>query len=598
MKKNERKNLYILMKNRTLSLEDIKLIINEKEIDNIIICLISTLRLFKSNDENYISNLKMTIMNIVDRYDIDINLILNEIKKEKSILYVNKLPYRDIKISLLKELYNIVEVKKKSVSEQEQFDFLKNLIFEVRQINYLKHILYSTPHYINSKDKEGRHIMIYLIKELIKSDSPNYIDAVINEFILNGRFNLSRKDLIDCTKLLKQEISKKDKKLNYYKSILDILLNKEITLQNIDIIDKKYDINRGFNILVKDEIKEDKDYIITIDSEKTLDMDDALSIKKENGIYKLKIYITDVASFIKEGSNLDLEAYRRCETLYLSDDTIHMLPTELSTGLLSLNSSSYKKSIVLNCDIYETGEIGEYSITQDAILVDKKTSYSDVNNILKKGNDDTLGKTLIYLSEIAYSLRKRNPDKTLYRIIEDIQKQDIYNKKNKYEERTTGEIIVEESMILYNYLLAKTFNHLDYPYIYRNHLAPENSTEYKKLLELRSIVDKNYFEKDKYIKLLDMFSKMLNKAYYSLNNEGHFGLDLDSYSHGSSPIRRYPDILVQRLIHEFILSNPNLRKDVYWSKKIEEICNYSNMRMEQNLAYEREYERIKTFTKL
>ena len=122
--------------------------------------------------------------------------------------------------------------------------------------------------------------------------------------------------------------------------------------------------------------------------------------------------------------------------------------------------------------------------------------------------------------------------------------------------------------------------------------------EYSKLLELRNIVDKSYFEKDKYIKLLDMFSKMLNKAYYSLNNEGHFGLDLDCYSHGSSPIRRYPDILSQRLIHEFILSNPNLKKDVYWSKKIEEICNYSNMRMEQNLAYEREYERIKTFVKM
>jgi hypothetical protein len=596
----ESNKLLFLLKTSELDITQLQAILKTSDVDKIVFYLITSLNEFIKNPDytsNYLDNLKLTLSKLINKNLVDIKYGLKILDNQSDIIEQAKLEGKNIIIDVIDDITDIFLTKKNKDSKKNNFDFLNTLIFDVKSITYLKQILNLYPYYINSKDKNNRHIVVYLITKLIEEENPIYLDNVINLFITNSKFNLNNEDLIYLTTLLKEQIKKQDNNVNIYINILNILLNNEITVENIDIINKKYNIKTGFNLQTTEEIFTKKDYIITIDSQTTLDMDDALSITKENDIYKLKVYITDVSSSVKPGSNLDKEAYRRSETLYLSDQTIPMLPVELSNDILSLNNRSYKKAYVFYIDVSNNGEIISFQIKKDAILVNKKTSYEEVNNVLKNNIQDEFGQTLIYLSEVAYLLKKKNKIKDTYRKLEDIQKEYVYNNKNEYEKRTPSEIIVEECMILINNLTAKLFYENGYPFIYRNHLEPENSEEYKKLLELKENINNNYALKEKYIKMVDQVLKLYPRAYYSPNNEGHFGLNLKYYSHASSPIRRYPDIVIQRLIDEYILGSPTLNKDIYYSKLLEEVCTYCNERMKENLAYQKEYERIKTFIK-
>lgn len=580
--------LYLLLKVNTLSIDQLKIILDTNNINKIIYTLLDSIKQFILNPDyksSYLKNLKLVFTEINNNYDINVKRALEIIQKYNHMLSKIKLENKKYMLRYLDDIANIFLTKKTSDTFNE-YDFMNTLIMDIKSIPYIKHILNMYPHYTNCKDKEGKHIILHLI-DIFSSNYDSYLESIIMLFIANPKFNLKSEDLNYLANVLKEHPSRTND------HILSILLNNEITVENINFINEKYDIRPGFSNDVKKEIIPKKDYIITIDSESTLDMDDALSIKYENDIYQLKVYITDVASFIKPNTTLDMEAFRRCETLYMSDQNIHMLPAELSNDLLSLNNKSYKKVYVFNINIDKYGNIIDFKISKDSILVDKKLSYNKVNEYLKNGTYNELEKTLINLSDVAYLLRSKNKQKETYRKIEDLQKINVFNKKNKYELRTASEIIVEESMILINHLTAKLFSINNYPFIYRNHLEPESSLEYQKILSFKN----NFNLENKYIEMLDSLSKLYPKADYSNTNKGHFGLNLDSYSHVSSPIRRYPDIIAQRLIDDYIFGIPNSEKDKYWCDKIKYVCRYANERMEKDLEYQKEYERVKVFLK-
>ena len=590
-----RHKIYNLLKIKVLSYDELMILCD----DDIIFVLIKTLYDYINDTDSmdYIKNLKKTLINLLSDEYKNINVIIKELNILLHKIYDSDIINKSEVISNIQSINDLFLSVKKIIDSHDQFEFIYSIIFDIKNISYLRQILNLYPYYINLQDKDGNHIFIKLIENLIISCDPIYIDSVIHEFISKPKFKLSNKEYIYVSKLLKLEILKQDSKLDFYKSILSSLENNEITVENMDSLNKKYDIKNGFSILERSEINMPRDYIITIDSESTLDMDDALSIKDCGDYYNLKVYIARVDTYIKENSHLDKEALRRSETIYLSDQIIPMLPVELSNNIISLNNLSNKSVFVYEVKVYKDGTVGDFKIYSDYIMVDKKCSYKEVDGILSKPSDDTLSKTLLNLSDMALILKSKNPDKTLYRVIEDTLKKDIYYNKNEYQKRTNSEIIVEESMILVNRLTAELFSNLNYPFIYRCHTTPDNTENYSKLLDLKNTVDKNYVDKQKYIKLLDSLSKMYPKAYYTINNIGHFGLYLNYYSHCTSPIRRYPDILQQRLLTNYILSTPNRENDNYYKEQIIKVSEYCNKRMQENLLYEKEYERIKTFIK-
>jgi len=381
------------------------------------------------------------------------------------------------------------------------------------------------------------------------------------------------------------------------------LCSNSITRENIEKLNFKYNISSGFSPNIQKEISNieisPNNRIITIDGDKTLDMDDALSIDKKDGIYKLNVYISDVANAIKQGTYLDLEAKKRYSTIYLSDNIIPMLPFELSNNILSLNSNSYKDVIAYEMYIDKHGQILKISINKRQVLISNKLSYNDVNNIIVKGSyiNKDIEDTILYLSELATILKNNNTKKDGYREIEDLFNVISGISKNESEnnKKSPAEVIIEEIMILTNMVTALTFDEKSLPFIYRVHPNIKETKDYEALKTLQNIVNYKFYQTNSksYLKMIQTLINLYPKAYYSTENIGHFGIDLDYYSHSTSPIRRYSDLVIQRLIHDFIFDNPTDEKFNYWDNILDDICTHMNNQAEINYSYQCEYEKLK-----
>jgi len=613
---------YLLLNERNLELDELKIIFKEYDETGLltIVCLsiYSYLEELKEKpillNNKYLDNLKITIIKLVSSCEQQkIGETLNTLKKIEGKCLSLEGQIKDKLVPYINELQDLL-IHKLNDTRYNSYDFLSMIIYEIKSIPYLKQILNTYPHYINTRNPVDKHIALELIdKLLVLLDEQNdenimYYNSAILEFINRSRFHIDTNDLKQyCLKLdiLLRRLDKNDenykKKFSFYKSILNHLLNTERTTESIEIINTKYGIRKGFDFLIQDELKKlnQEDFIITIDSEETLDMDDAMSIKFVDDHYHLKVYIADVARIIKSDSLIDKEALRRCETLYLSDLIISMLPTELSNDILSLNNRSYKNVICFEMNLYMDGSIDNFQISRDRILVNKNFSYDQVNLILKFGDMDyKIYETLTNLSEAANILRRCSQQKTVYRMVEDqVNKEKrISNKKNDYSQRTCAEIIIEEIMILINVLTAQLFSERNYPFMYRVHQECSLKSEYQSLINLRDLLETSYDDK-KNIKLINCLINMYPQAYYSFENIGHYGLDKLAYCHASAPVRRYPDIVVQRLIYDYIFSLPTKEKDLFWEPKIKELCVYCNDKMQHNRLYQSEYEQAKVLIK-
>lgn len=513
-----------------------------------------------------------------------------------------------------------------------KYDFLEHIINNVQLKQPVEYILSLYPHYVNTRNENKEHIIINVIdkylNEVIIEDNKNinkilYYDNLIDLFIKNKRFKINDTDESKIISMINNALIKSKNKSNDSKKAIfrikelenKILNEYDYKQEHLKDLNYKYGVDVGFSDEVINEIPqiilqhknyknfEISDKIITIDDETTLDMDDAFSIKKlSNGNYILKVYISDVASTIKEYSLLDLEAYKRCSTIYLSDNTIPMFPFELSNDLLSLNSNGNKKVIEYEFIIDKNGEIINYEIKNNNIYPTNKLSYKFVNRIFENGIDDyELSETINNLVEIAYLLKNKNNKKDGYRKIEDLKLkvtgQNI--EKNEYEKRTNSEIIVEELMILTNQITAKTFTDRALPFIYRVHPSIKQTNYYPELERLKKIINEEYDDNNKeFLKLIDTFLKMYPTSYYSKNNIGHYGLNINEYSHATSPVRRYSDVVIQRLIHDLILSNPTVKKIDYWDKNLDDIIKNINDKEEIIESYQHEYEKSKNKVKI
>ena len=361
--------------------------------------------------------------------------------------------------------------------------------------------------------------------------------------------------------------------------------------------------------------------IFTIDGADTKDIDDAISIDYKDGYYELGVHIADVSYYVTEGSPLDVEALKRGTSSYLAYSVIPMLPHKLSNGICSLNPNVDRCAVSCIMKIDNRGKVVDYDIFPSIINSKKKMTYDSVNHFLMDGVTDEgyedYTQALSTMKELADIIRKERErrgasdfdieeakiicDETGKAI--DIQKRD----------RGDGERLIEDFMICANETIAKYFISMSLPAIYRVHDVPKpekiqafinfcgatghpikgkfsklNPKTFQKLLEQIEV------DEDQASIYKSLAVRSMPKAFYGKDNIGHFGLASMNYTHFTSPIRRYPDLQVHRLLRTYLFQGKIDERTVnYWENNLEAIGRQTSDREVKAVEAEREVTKMK-----
>ena len=332
------------------------------------------------------------------------------------------------------------------------------------------------------------------------------------------------------------------------------------------------------------------DIIFTIDGEDAKDLDDAIHVEKlENGNYKLDVHIADVSNYVREKTELEKEAYLRGTSIYMLGRVIPMLPKELSNGICSLNMGEDRLTLSCSMEITQKAKIVSTDVYKAVIRVTERMNYSDVQKILDKSDEKVLNRYKKYIkdfelmAELATILKNKRKENGYLNL--DIPESKITLDENgyvtnvqKYETYFAHEII-EQFMLAANEVIAERFYWLQAPFIYRNHEAPDlekvnelNKTLYNFGYKIKISKDEIIYPKE-FAKVLDdvkgkeeekvisnIILRTLKVAKYEAENKGHFGIASKYYCHFTSPIRRYPDLFIHRIISKYIEQNYNVNE--------------------------------------
>lgn len=327
-----------------------------------------------------------------------------------------------------------------------------------------------------------------------------------------------------------------------------------------------------------------KDIVFTIDGEDAKDLDDAVCVKKkENGNYILDVHIADVSHYVSENSLLDKEALLRGTSIYMLGRVIPMLPRELSNGICSLNQGQDRLTLSCTMEIDPNGKVVDSDIYKGVINVTRRMSYHDVQKILDNSDKEVVEKYKDYIDdfklmeELALILKERRKEQGYLNL--DIPESNIELDVNgrvtnisKYETSFANEII-EQFMLIANETVAERFYWLQAPFIYRVHEEPEldkvkdlNKFLYNFGMKIKISDGKVYpkefakaLEKvkgtEEEVVVSNLILRTLKVARYESQNKGHFGIASKYYCHFTSPIRRYPDLFIHRIITKYLKSN-------------------------------------------
>ncbi|MBO6243583.1 MAG: ribonuclease R [Clostridia bacterium] len=332
-----------------------------------------------------------------------------------------------------------------------------------------------------------------------------------------------------------------------------------------------------------------KDIVFTIDGEDAKDLDDAVSVrKKENGNYILDVHIADVSHYVSENSLLDKEALLRGTSIYMLGRVIPMLPRELSNGICSLNQGQDRLTLSCTMEIDENGKVIDSDIYKGVINVTRRMSYHDVQKILDNSDDEVVEKYKDYINnlklmeELTIILKNRRKEQGYLNLDIPESKIDLdingrVTNISKYETTFANEII-EQFMLIANETVAEKFYWLQAPFIYRVHEEPDldkvkdlNKFLYNFKMKIKITNDKVY--PNEFAKALDkvkgteeeavvsnLILRTLKVAIYEAENKGHFGIASKYYCHFTSPIRRYPDLFIHRIITKYLKANYDVKQ--------------------------------------
>ncbi|PPA70152.1 ribonuclease R [Jeotgalibacillus proteolyticus] len=362
---------------------------------------------------------------------------------------------------------------------------------------------------------------------------------------------------------------------------------------------------------------------VTIDGADAKDLDDAISLKKlDNGNYLLGVHIADVSHYVTEGSPLDEEAYDRGTSVYLVDRVIPMIPHRLSNGICSLNPRVDRLTLSCSMEIDQNGGVVNHEIFQSVIRTNERMTYGDVNSILVD-NDEALiekYKPLVpmfqEMEKLAAILRGKRFGRGAidfdFKEAKVLVDEEGHPTDIGIRERSVGEKLIEEFMLAANETVAEHFHWMNLPFIYRIHEDPKEEklqrffefiTNFGLVVKgsgneihpraLQEIIDDVTGRPEEMV-VSTMMLRSMQQAKYDENSLGHFGLATEFYTHFTSPIRRYPDLIVHRLIRTYLIHKKvDERTQQKWNARLPEIAAHTSGRERRAVDAERETDELK-----
>ncbi len=361
--------------------------------------------------------------------------------------------------------------------------------------------------------------------------------------------------------------------------------------------------------------------MVTIDGEDAKDLDDAVSLAKEGEQYLLGVHIADVTNYVQENSALDWEARERGTSVYLVDRVIPMLPHKLSNGICSLNAGENRLALSCLMTIDKKGEVVSHEIVESVIKVDRRMSYTSVRKILEDKDEteikmyEELVPMFELMKELAGILRDKRKkrgsidfDFPESKIILDKQGHPV---EIKPYERNVATKIIEDFMLIANETVAEHFHWMELPFVYRTHDNPDpekidklgtfirnfgysiksrqEEIHPKELQKLLAKIEDT--PEEALISRLTLRS--MKQAKYTIDCTGHFGLACQYYCHFTSPIRRYPDLQIHRIIKEQIRGRLNEKRIDHYNEILPEVAKHSSEMERRADEAERETDKLK-----
>ncbi|MCU5747102.1 ribonuclease R [Staphylococcus sp. SQ8-PEA] len=362
---------------------------------------------------------------------------------------------------------------------------------------------------------------------------------------------------------------------------------------------------------------------ITIDGADAKDLDDAISVKKlDNGHTQLTVSIADVSYYVTEGSELDVEAYERGTSVYLVDRVIPMIPHRLSNGICSLNPNVDRLTLSCRMEIDERGDIVKHEIFDSVIHSNYRMTYDNVNKIITDHDSETRAQysDLVPMLDLAKELsntliamRQRRGE-----IDFDIDEAKVFVNDEgiptdiQVRNRGEGERLIESFMLAANETIAEHFDKKDVPFIYRVHEQPKSDrlrqffdfiTNFGIMIRgtgedihpsTLQEISKEVEGKPEQMVISTMMLRSMQQAHYDDANLGHFGLSAEYYTHFTSPIRRYPDLVVHRLIRKYLIEQTMDDEALQqWKEDLPEIAEHTSERERRAIEAERDTDELK-----
>ncbi len=361
--------------------------------------------------------------------------------------------------------------------------------------------------------------------------------------------------------------------------------------------------------------------MVTIDGEDAKDLDDAVSVVKEGEHYVLGVHIADVTNYVQENSALDREAYERGTSVYLVDRVIPMLPHTLSNGMCSLNAGEDRLALSCIMTVDEEGVVVDHEIAETVIHVNERMTYTSVRKILADHDEEECKKYKDFvpmfeqMAELSAILRKRRKkrgsidfDFPEAKIILDEQGRPT---EIRPYERNVATKLIEDFMLLANETVAEDYFWQEIPFVYRTHDVPDE----EKIQKLCTFINNFGYsihigqdevhpkELQKLLQKIDgtpeeaLISRLtlrsMKQAKYTTMSTGHFGLATPYYCHFTSPIRRYPDLQIHRIIKDNLRGRMNAKKIEHYDKILPEVAKHSSEMERRADEAERETDKLK-----
>ena len=528
--------------------------------------------------------------------------------------------YEEIQ-NILKPIIQLLEKRtrdeRKKIKEKNDsinlYHFAELLIYKYRNFDYFYQIARTYPNLINSLNEKNIPLIYNLIKKQVRNiknessrNTIDYINRVINFIMSSNYLYLNNKQLNEIVTYLKSEMFNLHKQEDLNIELMDFIdqlcqafkhLGKGVTFtRDVRDLYKKYGIKEASDIywprieLANQKSSKVEDYTdketITMDLSKNIrHYDDAVSCEiLDNGNYLVGVYIADLTDLIIPGSEMDFIAYDRCETIYLDDRAIDMLP-QLISNYASLNRGENKKVIAYMFEFTSDGELHDFSVKQAYINVKNNLNFNAAQKLYHLNHNNAHGKIIKNLIKLNNEREKSKFYNENYHIFKEEKRK--VDEQFEYHINNDCSKALSSLMILVNSSIAKFFSDNQYPFLYR-----VNSSNIDD--ELIARIQKSNTVGELPIEVTKLVNKVYSRSKYSHINTGHHGLGLAYYCHTTNPIRSYASIVTQRMVkEEFIdggLRDSELKR---YEQILPQIANSLNNKIDTHNIFVEEYTKIK-----